>query len=163
MKTCRICRARLPESSFYIKRRGPQKWLTGECKRCKNKRSKEYNLDNADKIHEQRKLYRERNKERLYAHTADWVKNNPLKLRASQVKRLYGLEYHEHWALLEYQQHRCPICGEGVNLWSDIDHDHASGKIRGVLCASHNTGLGEFGENPKLLRNAASYLERNGR
>jgi len=42
-----------------------------------------------------------------------------------------------------------------------IDHDHETGKIRGLLCHRCNTGLGFFLDNPHFLTNAAFYLEKN--
>ena len=41
-----------------------------------------------------------------------------------------------------------------------IDHDHETGKERGLICGHCNTGLGFFRDNPKALRSAASYLLR---
>ena len=52
---------------------------------------------------------------------------------------------------------RCMICQEKQRLV--IDHDHKTGFMRGLLCYTHNAGLGMFGDNPQLLRAAATYLE----
>ena len=41
-----------------------------------------------------------------------------------------------------------------------IDHDHTTGKVRGMLCHDCNTSLGKFRDNPDILRKAADYLER---
>lgn len=41
-----------------------------------------------------------------------------------------------------------------------VDHDKETGRVRGLLCAMHNKGLGHFSHNPQLLRAAASYIER---
>lgn len=52
----------------------------------------------------------------------------------------------------------CEICG--IHCFSYRDHDHKTGKHRGTLCFNHNFGIGMFKDNPKMLRKAASYLEK---
>lgn len=54
---------------------------------------------------------------------------------------------------------RCAICGLPEKA---IDHNHATGEVRGLLCGSCNTGLGFFRDSPKLLRKAAEYLKTWG-
>lgn len=77
---------------------------------------------------------------------------------------MYGLRRGEFASLLEEQGGLCKICFRvdpaGRNL--AVDHDHATNKVRGLLCSSCNIGLGNFRDNPSLLRAAALYLEING-
>jgi hypothetical protein len=61
----------------------------------------------------------------------------------------------------------CAVCRKpetlrkrGVPLELSIDHDHATGKVRGLLCTSCNLGIGHLGDDPARLRAAAEYLER---
>lgn len=75
-------------------------------------------------------------------------------------------KYYNKWARKSFfsemiLQHgdRCMICGEHVRHLV-IDHDHETGIMRGVLCIAHNSGLGNFQDDPKLLRKAANYLEK---
>lgn len=69
----------------------------------------------------------------------------------------------EHFLMLESQGGACAICGGppplGRNLY--IDHDHLTGKVRGLLCHSCNSGLGMFKDHPDLLKVAAAYLDSN--
>ena len=52
---------------------------------------------------------------------------------------------------------QCVICGNNEKLV--VDHDHKTGKVRGILCNNCNTGLGMLQDNPKLLLRAISYLK----
>jgi len=67
--------------------------------------------------------------------------------------------------MVEKQDGRCAICGRTAIQASlkrkrlAIDHCHKSGKIRGLLCISCNSGLGHFGDDLSLLLKAVAYLE----
>jgi len=54
------------------------------------------------------------------------------------------------------QGSKCGICGQVGELV--IDHDHTTGKFRGLLCSTCNKGLGHFSDSSVLLENAARYL-----
>lgn len=54
---------------------------------------------------------------------------------------------------------RSPECG-GPGKFFHVDHDHATGKVRGLLCCYCNFVVGHSRENPSNLRRAAEYLER---
>ena len=82
--------------------------------------------------------------------------------RASHLRRKYGLTLEAYESMLMAQGAMCAVCG--LAKWGNrgpvIDHDHTSGKVRGVLCFSCNAGIGLLHDNPKRLRAAADYLER---
>jgi len=83
--------------------------------------------------------------------------------RKATIKSVYGLSWTDYQALLAYQDNVCAICrtdqpGRNHDNWS-IDHDHETGKIRGLLCHACNVGIGYFGDDPARLRAAAAYLE----
>ena len=87
--------------------------------------------------------------------------------RDAYLRRTYGLGLEDYLRLLSSQGGGCAICGktpeqERRNL--AVDHDHTTGRIRGLLCAlcnhrligRHRIGL----DSPARLRAAANYLDR---
>jgi Recombination endonuclease VII len=81
------------------------------------------------------------------------------------LRQRYQMSVDEHLALVAAQQNLCAICHEppkpdGVKSASrlHIDHDHVTGKVRGLLCNHCNRGLGAFRDRPDLLRAAIGYL-----
>ena len=68
----------------------------------------------------------------------------------------------EYDSLLSKQNGVCPIClMPPKSRRLDIDHDHKTGRIRGLLTHRCNRGLQMFGDDPAKLRRAADYLEGN--
>lgn len=91
------------------------------------------------------------------------------KIRDKQLRRMFGIGSTEYDAKLKEQDGLCAICGEpettvrkGRILPLNVDHNHATGAVRDLLCGSCNRGLGKFRDQPSLLRKAASYLEKWG-
>ena len=84
-----------------------------------------------------------------------------------EAARRYGVTVGEVQALAEKQGHRCAICGtHKSSIPHDafkhnplvIDHDHETGKVRGLLCPTCNVGLGQFKDSVGLLAKAIAYL-----
>ena len=77
-----------------------------------------------------------------------------------------GASVDELAALFERQRGRCPMCPtDAPNLrWSTLhaDHDHGTGRLRGLLCRNHNIGLGHFRDDPAQLEAAVAYLRAGG-
>ena len=76
-----------------------------------------------------------------------------------RLKYRYGITRTDHTAMLLKQDGRCAVCGCEDKLV--VDHDHATGEVRGLLCNGCNVGLGQFRDNPYLLARAADYLKEH--
>lgn len=62
-------------------------------------------------------------------------------------------------SILDMQDDACPICGKTITLeTAHIDHDHKSGKVRGLLCSQCNLGIGLLHDNSEVLNRAAAYI-----
>ena len=75
---------------------------------------------------------------------------------ADRIRRRYGITIVEYLAMLINQRNRCAICRELRPL--HVDHCHASGKVRELLCRTCNTVLGMFKDDADRLREAAEYI-----
>jgi hypothetical protein len=79
------------------------------------------------------------------------------KQRAAERKRLYGVTEEQFQTMLEQQDWECAICTR-LLVSPVVDHDHSSGKVRGLLCRKCNVAIGLLDDNPGLLMTAAEYL-----
>lgn len=91
--------------------------------------------------------WRERNRERLKKQ-----------MRAGHLRRRYGLTVEQYNEMVITQHGVCWICYIKKPLF--IDHNHTSGRVRGLLCDECNKGLGHFRENKDHLLAAIHYLEK---
>lgn len=88
--------------------------------------------------------------------------------RNSAFKTLYGITLDQAEEYMIAQWGMCMICETGISFQHEdrhhkacVDHDHKTGKVRGLLCSPCNVGLGNFDDDPARLKAALSYLERN--
>lgn len=94
------------------------------------------------------------NNKRGFRHgTADYNRNNGL-------LQHYGISLQEWEVIFANQTHVCKICGSREHRGKNwhTDHNHDTGKIRGILCNWCNTALGKFQEDTRILRRAIEYL-----
>jgi hypothetical protein len=90
--------------------------------------------------------------------------------QSGQRLRIYGLTPSDYQRMYQSQRGLCAICKQpetmtyrGQVKQLSVDHNHATGEVRGLLCAACNFAIGKFNDNPTLLRAAANYLERDAR
>ena len=79
--------------------------------------------------------------------------------RSYHLTRRYGITAGEADYLLEKQGGTCAVCQAAPA--THVDHDHATGAVRELLCFNCNGGLGQFRDDPAVLRAAADYIERH--
>ena len=83
-----------------------------------------------------------------------------------QHLKRYGMNSDDFYRLLNEQNGLCAICEtDDPGAWFGrmvVDHSHVTGKVRGLLCAKCNRGIGQFNDKIDLLRKALAYLERTG-
>jgi hypothetical protein len=142
VRTCSKCGESKPLSEFWRDKRKRDGYMV-RCKRCKT----------AD-IRAWFKAHPENHKERYWA-------NRDLE-RERHLVRKYGVTFARYAELLKEQHGCCAICGrpEPPTRMLDVDHDHKTGQVRGLLCTSCNRVIGHTGDSPTILRSAADYLER---
>lgn len=101
-----------------------------------------YQRENADKVREYQRAYRAAHRPRI---------------RLLYQAKKYGLTVDELVFLKEMQDYRCALCKKKKKL--SVDHNHTTGRVRGLLCYSCNTLLGQANDNQDKLRAAIAYLD----
>ena len=79
--------------------------------------------------------------------------------RSYHLTRRYGISAQEADLMLADQNGLCAICEEAAA--EHVDHDHVTGEVRALLCFNCNGGLGQFRDDPVVLRAAADYVEQH--
>lgn len=138
-KKCSRCKLDKPLKDFYSKiSKNGKSYKRGTCKKCHCIETKE----NREKNPEQRHM--------------------------TVIKRKYGISKEIYFELMRCQNKKCAICemefGEVVSGRGDVyrpcvDHDHNTGKVRGLLCHNCNRVLGIFKDSPLLFEKAITYLK----
>lgn len=103
--------------------------------------------------------YRERTK----AKVAEYNKNNP-QMKLKQHLQKYGLTVEQYDEMLIKQDRKCAICGESGDESKPhrplyVDHNHETGKVRGLLCQRCNFMIGQARDSIEILRKGIRYLE----
>lgn len=167
MKDCRKCGERKPLDEF-VRDRQRKDGRYPYCKLCHRAVVKGYSVRESEAIKERQ---RSRHAERM-ANSA--VREKYLLGRwVYSLKRRYGITAADYIALAEAQNDCCAICGlsfadarpqkNDQTQRLHVDHDHTTGKVRGLLCFRCNNGLGFFRDDISALEAAVAYLKRSRR
>jgi hypothetical protein len=106
-----------------------------------------------------------KNAKRVEWNAANRDRQREINVKA-HLKRYHGLTPEDYARMLDAQNGVCAICEEPPQGKKHcgklhVDHDHATGVIRALLCADCNRAIGLFRESPARARKAALYLERH--
>lgn len=141
-----------PDKKYYAK---------GLCRTC-YKRA-EYRAD-PERHRAYRSGYTRRNRDAIRARSKKWYEENKERAKALNRAiriRAYGISVEQYDQMLLAQDKCCALCARILSDRICIDHDHATGIVRALLCVSCNSGLGDFQDDPELMRRAAEYVERH--
>ncbi len=78
--------------------------------------------------------------------------------RHKHALKRYGMTPEEYSSLLEVQKGGCAVCGKKCTRRLAVDHDHETGRVRGLLCMPCNTAIGSLRDSPALVAKAVVYL-----
>lgn len=92
-------------------------------------------------------------------------RKNRQTLRRYKLKVNFGITLEQYGEMLALQDGKCALCKEPETATANgrlmelaVDHDHATGEVRSLLCGNCNKGLGNFKDSPELLAAAILYL-----
>ena len=141
-KVCKKCKEEKPVTEFSSQG-GRNKHLgRNQCKVCAKKQHREWVKNNPERV----ALYRGRD---------PWSLKRRCDRRGITVEQLFNA--------FETQESKCKICPKSITIEdSAIDHNHATGEFRGLLCKNCNRALGLFQDSPTILSKAAAYLLTEG-
>lgn len=85
--------------------------------------------------------------------------------KQSRLRCRFGMSMDDYIQMAVAQGNLCAICGrpavrEGKTCCLDVDHDHKTGRVRGLLCKNCNLMIGNAQDDPATLRKGAAYLEQ---
>jgi hypothetical protein len=153
-KVCATCGVTKPEEAFRLRKSVAtgKDYRVSKCRTCHQVNGLAWRRANPQKV----RTYNEKQR----AKRGDI---NRLAARESHFRRKFGITIAERDAMLAAQGGSCLICmtttpkGKG---WC-VDHDHKTGRIRGILCAHCNVFIGFCRESVIVLERAITYIEAN--
>lgn len=157
MRTCSSCKETKGDDKF---RPGKK---SAKCKDCLAIQSAAYYEANKHKWAERDQRMREKDAEAFRKKSREAQARyrasptNTIHLR--YLKKRYGITVEQYAEMFDKQKGGCAICGkEPDRIRLHVDHDHATGKVRGLLCFDCNLVLGHARDNTAILDAAKAYL-----
>ncbi len=134
----------------------------------RKERRRQYYIVNKKKKKEYQRNWYDDNKEKIRSYKKQYYIDNKeeqkRQFKINDLKRKFGITKEEYDSMFNKQNGCCRICGKHQNEFSKalaVDHDHATKKIRGLLCSNCNKGLGFFNDDINKLSIAINYLKES--
>jgi hypothetical protein len=158
VKCCKKCGESKPLSEYY-RATGMKDGHRSECKDCHKAKQQIWYQANREHSIAQVKRWQQENKEHLHAYRREYRQRRKAEERDAYLRRTFGISQADYETLLAKQGGGCAICGKPPgNTALHVDHDHETGKVRGLLCVGCNNALGQFHDDPHLLHRAIDYV-----
>ncbi len=159
-KTCGKCKVEQPISNFFRNKRSKD-GLRWDCKSCNSTYTNscyKTNLSFREKAKARAKTYYSNNKEQVIKR----LHGDRIVRKDRILKHKYGVGIEVYNTMLKNQDFRCKVCNvesSKGNRSLCIDHNHTTGKVRGLLCHNCNVALGLVREKIEVLNGLIKYLE----
>lgn len=163
MKKCIKCGEAKPLVGFH-KSISHTSGLKNICRKCSAQYGKQYRQGHKERLVIYRAEYRKRNREKM----VEYQKAHKKDKREYYFQRNHGLGLKDVLEMFDGQGGRCSICKKQMNMVgrngdrAHVDHNHITGKNRGLICDNCNRGLGFFHDNIQSLKFAINYLKKDG-
>lgn len=171
---CCTCKQTLPLDDFHLSRSGTH-GRAGRCKPCVSIKSREWRAANPKRKTETDAAWYRNNTQKAIAQAARWKRKNPdrtakaekryqlknyMKIREKRLKKKYGIDFAVYDKIMDAQRDACAVCARqfGYGNPPQVDHCHATGAVRGILCNKCNKGLGMFDDSVRVLNSAIAYI-----
>ncbi len=177
MKTCRACGLYKPLDEFHRQNKGNRDGRQSVCKPCAIEGVKQWQKDNRLKLNatHRARVHGPKHDEilakaRAYARAHPFRDMSPERKavisaisRRNRFKKSYGITPEQYDEMAAAQGGACRICGRlaapDPRKGLYVDHDHSTGRVRGLLCSQCNTALGLLNDDVALLAGAIEYLK----
>ena len=103
------------------------------------------------------KRWAQANPDKIAVYQQRWREKNPDANKAYHIQHRYGITLDEAKELAKHQG-GCAICGETKRL--DVDHNHANGQVRGLLCRGCNIAVAQLEKSPEFLAKVVNYIDK---
>jgi len=162
--TAQIKRGTIREDGkiFWSYNRGKEYWVTPDKFEYNQTRNGKWAKENPNQNRINARNWNRSNRQQYNANKNRSAKNNPLSTKGRQLRIKFNISIEEYNQLLDLQNYKCAICQDECPTGRQlaVDHNHRTGKVRGLLCMECNIGLGKFKDSDDLLIKAISYLEK---
>lgn len=166
-KRCSSCKEEKDVSEFP-KNKGTSSGLNAQCRVCSSKKHAIYYRMNKSKIQDSHRRWRLNNPETHRARGRRWTRKNPEKAKAMYVRSDHGISMDEFQKMHDSQKGLCKVCSKperaiyrGKTRSLCIDHNHKTGKIRGLLCHRCNVALGLLEDDFRIVESLLEYIKND--
>lgn len=156
-RICTKCGKGKPEdiTNFGVDKRRPI-GLCSQCRKCLRIKNREYM---------RKRIRTAEQKAQDCRNHAKWHLTD--KYKSWRLMRDFGITLEQFNQAFEKQGGICAVCGRpetatinGKIFWLSVDHDHNTGKVRGLLCHKCNIALGHLEENPVIIQSLLTYITK---
>lgn len=151
MKQCKTCNKFKEQIEFRFYKRPTNSFYSNKCRRCLADEKKAWVKENFETDNARNKAYNKKNAERIRG----------MKLVTNYWPKLTWQEAIAEWNRLHLLQNKtCAMCCQSYSKLH-VDHCHATGAVRGLLCYNCNSGLGRLKDDVAVLQRAIDYLNNS--